>query len=282
MPFAFEVGRLFGIRIRVHALFLAMVALFWLTQSSGEGAIGRLTLLAYLGLLFVFVLIHELGHAVMARRFGVQVIDITLWPLGGMARLSRVPETPHIELLIAAAGPVVNIVLTGLLLAVAALGNVLASTEILDPGRWFAMTDLGVGSVLAFSIGVNLIMGTFNLLPAFPLDGGRVLRALLGARLDFVAATVWAVRLGRVVAILVLVAATATDLLGITELPLLGFFLVAVFVHVAGAQEELQVRIRAEREKEAETLTTPRPAAPPRFSREEYQKLVDRLPGEEP
>ncbi|MEQ8768829.1 MAG: site-2 protease family protein [Planctomycetota bacterium] len=280
MPFAFEVGRLLGIRIRIHALFVALILLIWVTQSTGRGAWSGVVLLVYMTLLFAFVLIHELGHSLMAKRFGVQVVDITLWPLGGMARLRQVPETPKIEMAIAVAGPAVNMVLAAVGLAVAHFGQMLPDQALLDPSTWFALGSLSWHSLLAFCIGVNLVMGTFNLIPAFPLDGGRVLRAVLGWRFDFLRSTILAAQIGRLIATVLFLGAVWLKMLG-TDLPVLGFLLIAVFVHIAGRQEELAVRIRKQRESEQTELSTPRPAEPPRLSREEYQKALDRLPEDE-
>ena len=153
-----QIGSILGITVRLHVLLLLMFAVlvFWLEQPP-----------LVLAILFGCVLLHELGHSLVALAFGLRVIDITLWPLGGMARMSRIPESTRIEGLIAIAGPAVNFVL-----ALAGFG-----AFVLWPG-------LQQSELLAWFIGVNLLMGLFNLLPAFPMDGGRLLRAFLGWRGD--------------------------------------------------------------------------------------------------
>lgn len=206
---SFPIGRLFGITVRVHGLFVVMllaVMLFW----------PKLALA--LPILFGCVLLHELGHSLVAQRFGLKVLDITLWPLGGMARMSTIPEVPRTEALIAVAGPAVNFALV-----------LLALPLLLAPEPFLPLVQ--------FFLAVNLLMGAFNLLPAFPMDGGRLLRAWLGRTRDWVGATERAVRVGRGFAFLMLLA-----------WPLLHFNLVlpliAVFIWFTGSQELMGVRLR--------------------------------------
>jgi Zn-dependent protease len=134
------------------------------------------------------LLLHELGHSLVARRFGIRVLDITLWPLGGMARMSEMPESSRIEGLIAAAGPAVNFVLAAIAVPV-----------------WLMLMTLTGASVVArdltaYFILINLVLGIFNLVPAFPTDGGRILRALIARDTDWLTATRRAVFVGRVFA----------------------------------------------------------------------------------
>jgi Zn-dependent protease len=135
------------------------------------------------------VLLHEFGHALMARRFGIETEDITLYPIGGVARLRRLPRAPGAELLIALAGPAVNFAIVGTLILLGSLGfgQLLSDQEL-----WF------VGQ-LTF---VNLMLGLFNLIPAFPMDGGRVLRALLSGVLGRAQATSIAAGVGRILAVM--------------------------------------------------------------------------------
>src|SRR5262249_4290694 len=152
-----------GIDVFVHPTFLLLLLLpeVW----SG----GALTLLLLVSV-FGCVLLHEFGHALMARRFGIETEDITLYPIGGVARLRRLPRAPRAELWIALAGPAVNFAIVGALTLLSAIG-----LEDL-------VIDAGFGLVAGFVEQlwwVNLILGVFNLIPAFPMDGGRVLRALL-------------------------------------------------------------------------------------------------------
>jgi Zn-dependent protease len=203
-----KIGSILGITLRLHWLLLVMLAapLFW-----GGNPLVFLVL-------FGCVLLHELGHSLAALAFGIRVVDITLWPLGGMARMSQIPESTRIEGLIAVAGPAVNFLL--------------AAAGLLAGGSWAA----------AF-VEVNLWMGCFNLLPAFPMDGGRLLRALLGRKGDWLGATESAVRIGRWFALL-LVVAGATGLPGTWLGPNLALPLVGLFVWISGTQELAAVRER--------------------------------------
>ncbi len=202
-----KIGSILGITLRLHVLLLVLLVILirW-----GESPL-------VFAVLFGCVLLHELGHSLVALAFGIRVVDITLWPLGGMARMSQIPESTRIEALIAIAGPAVNFVL--------ALLGLLASGSFDYPPRdlfqWFSL--------------VNLSMGVFNLLPAFPMDGGRILRALLGWRGDWLGATEHAVWIGRWFAL-------ALFLLGFTGL--LALPLVGLFIWWSGNQELAAVRAR--------------------------------------
>lgn len=211
-----ELGSLYGIRIRASWTFVALLVLLLLTGDSAESV-------ASIALLLASVFLHELGHALVARSFGIQVIDITFWPLGGMARMSEIPERPRVEAWIAGAGPLVN------------LGLALVSL----PFVW-AFERGGAPGLASIFFAINLALGLFNLLPAFPMDGGRLLRAALAVRVDWVAATEYAVRVGRYMAFAVVV-------LGVWFMWPLGLFvmpLVGLFVFFAGASELIQVRLR--------------------------------------
>jgi len=212
-------GRVLGIHIRVHYLFLMMMAAIVLIA----GAPMALTML----LLFGLVLLHELGHSLVAQSFGIRVLDITFWPLGGMARMSEIPEDSRIEGWIAIAGPLVNFALAGLALPFFLLGGGTAAQ---------VFTVQAGASLLGQFILLNLVLGTFNLLPAFPMDGGRVLRAILGRNGDWVGATEKAVRGSRYLALLMLVAGiyTFNCMLAV----------IAFFVWTVGARELFAVRLR--------------------------------------
>lgn len=171
---------------------------------------------------FGMVFLHELGHSRVAQHFGIRVLEITFWPLGGMARMATIPESPRVETAIAIAGPLVNLVLAVL----AAAGVAVAAT-----------LGLQTAAGICFNLVViNMLLGGFNLLPAFPMDGGRVLRAQLGRRFDWVVATERAVRVGRWVALAMAIAAIPL------RNPILPF--IAAFVWFSGAQELMAVRLR--------------------------------------
>ena len=219
-----KIGSVLGITIRVHVLLLVLAAFILL--GSGDWVVQAVQL----GILFGIILLHELAHSVVAMHFGLKVVDITLWPLGGMARMSQMPESSRIEALVAIAGPALNFVLAGIGLPFF-IG--LSAAESPLAGYLF---------VFVFS---NLLLGGFNLLPAFPMDGGRVLRAFLGRGGNWVRGTEQAVAIGRAIAVLL-------ALVGVIFLAVGGWFatqgvllmLVAVFVWWAGAQELLSVRAR--------------------------------------
>ena len=230
---SFKVGRIFGIDVRVHASFLLLMLAVIMFQARQEGG-DVLGSVAYLLVLFVIVLLHELGHSLVARHYGVRVLDITFWPLGGMARLEAMPENPKIELWIALAGPLVNFALAALAAPVAIGGWVLRDDgHVLLQALW---------PPFAIFCGINLMLGIFNLLPAFPMDGGRVLRALIGFGTDWLTATRSAVAIGRGFALLMLFGAFV--LLFISPINAVFLVLIAMFVWYAGAAELWAVRMR--------------------------------------
>jgi Zn-dependent protease len=219
MRLSWKMGQVAGIDVYVHATFVVVFFLF-----PGVFPGGPLSPLNVLLVLSVFgcVLLHELGHALMARRFGVQTRDITLYPIGGVARLERMPRASGAELLIALAGPAVNFAIVAALLPLIAVGGFdLESASII---RLFLLEVLLV----------NLGLGLFNLIPAFPMDGGRVLRALLSGWLGRVQATTVAARVGRVLAVC----------FGVTALFWTGnpvHIALAAFIYLAARAEEAQV-----------------------------------------
>jgi Zn-dependent protease len=224
---SFRIGRLFGIDVFVHVTFL--VLLVWVALSDllrEETALAALTGVGFTVAVFAIIVLHELGHALVARRFGIATRDITLLPIGGIARLERFPEKPRQELLVALAGPAVNVVL-----AVALAAALLASGQSLV----WSETE-GLASFVVRLFWVNLVIAGFNLLPAFPMDGGRVLRALLTLRSDHLSATRTAAAIGRGIAI-------ALGLLGLLTNPLLA--VVALFVWIGAGQEAAGAEIES-------------------------------------
>ncbi len=178
MQWAWRIGRVRGIDIKVHVTFV--LALAWGAFVLGwSGPAGRLYGAFLTLVLFVNVLLHELGHAVAAQRYGIRVEDIILLPIGGVARLHQLPARPRYELVIALAGPAVNLVLAILLLFITVPLLLLPGT--LTPGGslFLAMTEPGIAGVLICAWVTNVSPLVFNLIPAFPMDGRRVLRALL-------------------------------------------------------------------------------------------------------
>src|SRR5436189_276128 len=162
MKASWEIGRVAGIEVYVHATFLILLGWVglshYLQRQRWEDAVGGL---GFILALFAIVVLHELGHALTARRFGIRTRDITLLPIGGVARLERIPDEPKQELLVALAGPAVNVVLAAILLAVLALGS--------GPAPYRAVGQAG-GGFLSQLLWINVSLAAFNLLPAFPMD----------------------------------------------------------------------------------------------------------------
>jgi Zn-dependent protease len=184
--------KVFGIQLAVHASFVLLLAYYGYEGWVESGVPGLLWSVGLIVLFFVCVILHELGHSLTARRYGVRTARILLLPIGGMAELEQIPRKPSAELLITVAGPAVNFVLAALLLPFAWQG-IFSAEEV----ALYSPAGLVIQLCIA-----NLIMGTFNLVPVFPMDGGRILRALLAIQLPYVRATYWAVMVGRVLAVL--------------------------------------------------------------------------------
>jgi len=193
VKWSFQVARIAGIDVRIHATFFLLLAWFGFIYYADGGYAAMFAGLTFIILLFVCVVLHEFGHALAARAYGIRTPDITLLPIGGIARLERMPDKPWQELVVALAGPAVNVVI--------------ALALFLVLGRFFDTDDLGAmaegrGHLLTKLLAINVILVVFNLLPAFPMDGGRVLRALLAMRLKHARATRIAAGVGQVVAVL--------------------------------------------------------------------------------
>lgn len=228
------VARIWGIPIRLHWTFLLVLPLFaYLMGQAYFGAEGSATLTDYAWggalavALFVSVVAHELGHSWIARRYDVPIESITLLPIGGVAQMERIPEDPRQEMRVALAGPVVSIAIGAPIVVVHTLGLVPVVVPKLD--------------TFVFWLGyLNVFLGAFNLLvPAFPMDGGRVLRAGLAQRLGQRRATEIAAKIGRGLAF-------AMGLVGLLTLAGGGWLLllIAFFIYVGASQEESQVRAR--------------------------------------
>ena len=231
MKWSWTIGRVAGIELRIHATFLLLLA--WLalvdyraTGTTAGAALGLLFTLA----LFASVLLHELGHALAGRRVGVPTRDITLLPIGGVARLEYIPEKPRQELGIALAGPAVTLLIVLVLwLALRLAGQpVMVTRDVIARGN--------AGAFFAQLMWLNVTLLVFNLLPAFPMDGGRVLRALLALRTDYLRATELAARVGRVFALLFAI-------VGLFYNPFL--VLIALFIWVSAAAESNALQERS-------------------------------------
>ncbi|OQA44695.1 MAG: putative zinc metalloprotease Rip3 [Chloroflexi bacterium ADurb.Bin325] len=226
-----------GIPIRIHVSFLLIVAwAAWLGwNNQGDWLRGVIFMVSFVVLLFACVVLHELGHSLVAQLFGVKVHDITLWPIGGVARIAGMPEKPYQEFLITAAGPTMNVLLAiglGLLAFVwigpSTLGQFARAPWRLE--RFF--TGMSVQSLVLMLAFNNLLLAVFNLIPAFPMDGGRLLRSLLAVLLPAALATRVAALIGQAIAVVMGLIALLTGQL------FLG--LVALFVFASAWQERQQ------------------------------------------
>jgi Zn-dependent protease/CBS domain-containing protein len=227
---AFKIGRVAGIDVKVHWTFFLLLAFFaFLGYQTSGSLVGALTETVTIVALFFCVLLHEFGHSLVAQRFGLEIHSITLLPLGGVSKLESLPEKPADEVKITLAGPLVNVVLAPILFGVGLLFGAVPRV----PGDLF----MSIGSVgqFFFYLGyLNVVLAVFNLLPAFPLDGGRILRALLASRLGAVRATDISSAVGQLFA----VAFFLVGLLGGNFL----LALVAVFIYFGATGEAQMVR----------------------------------------
>ena len=220
MTWSFRIGKLFGIDVFMHVTFVLLLGFIglshWLQTRELAAAFAGV---GFFVALFACVLLHEFGHALTARKFGIKTRDITLLPIGGVARLERMPEKPMQEFWVALAGPAVNVVIA------AAIYAYLFATSALVPVEQLSVTG---GSFLARLAAINVVLVLFNMLPAFPMDGGRVLRALLATRMEYSRATNIAARLGQGMAFVF-------GFIGLFSNPFL--ILIALFVWIGAVQE---------------------------------------------
>jgi Zn-dependent protease/CBS domain-containing protein len=227
MRWSLHIGSVRGTEIRIHVTFLLF--LVWLGalyyRQGGAEAAWQGTI--FIVLIFLCVLLHELGHVFVARRYGVKTRDVTLWPFGGIASMERMPDKPSQELIVALAGPAVNVVI--------ALTLFLYLGATLDPETLPRVEDPKV-SMAAKVLFANVVLVLFNLIPAFPMDGGRVLRALLAMRLGNARATEVAASIGQGFAVVF-------GVLGILYNPML--IIIAVFIFLAASGEAAQAQLRA-------------------------------------
>ena len=228
MKWSWKIGKLAGIDLRIHATFLLLLG--WVGASHwlrGKSLDAMLAGVGFIVALFGCVLLHELGHALAARRYGIPTRDITLLPIGGVARLERMPEKPGQELWVALAGPAVNVVIAAVLFAWLTLTH-----------GWAPIGQLSVaaGPFLERLWLANLSLVLFNLIPAFPMDGGRVLRALLASRMEYVKATQIAAGVGQALALVF-------GFVGLFTNPMLLF--IALFVWIGASQEASATQMKS-------------------------------------
>lgn len=231
MRWSFRLMKVAGIGLYIHVTFFILLiwigAMYYLPRHNLSDAFYGL---AFVVALFAIIVLHELGHALTARRFGIRTRDITLLPIGGVARLERMPEDPRQELAVALAGPAVNVVLA-LVFCVA----------LVLMGQPLFPVDIGDLSILSTNflrrlLYVNVILAVFNMLPAFPMDGGRVLRAFLAMKMDYVRATHIAANVGQIMAFIF-------GFIGLFTNPFLVF--IALFVWMGAAAESSIVQMKS-------------------------------------
>jgi len=223
---SWSIARIAGIDLRVHGTFLILLG--WLVVSrlaEGVGLAAASEGLLVIASVFAVVVLHELGHALVARRYGIRTLDITLLPIGGVARLERLPTEPRQELFVALAGPAVNVALATLTVAAVATFGAMRSPR---------LVALAGSPLLTGLLWLNVGMAGFNLLPAFPMDGGRVLRAFLAMHTSRARATDLAARIGHWMAL-------GFALLGLLGNPMLVF--IALFVWTEASKEAALVRM---------------------------------------
>jgi Zn-dependent protease len=226
MQWSYRLTRIAGIDVRIHITFLFFLAWIALNSFLVGGADAAVLSVFFMVALFGCVLLHEFGHAVAARIYGIHTPDITLFPIGGVARLDHMPEHPWQEFVVAIAGPAVNVVIAAVLIFI------LGQQAEYDGLNYISDPRVGLLAKLA-SVNISLVL--FNLIPAFPMDGGRVLRALLALRMNYVRATQIAARIGQALAVVF-------GIVGLFGNPMLIF--IAFFIYQGAQQEAAVVQMR--------------------------------------
>lgn len=228
MKGSLKLGRFAGIDVFVHLTFFLLVGWVALIHwQNGRSVSAALVGVVFIVAIFACVVLHEYGHALMARRYGISTRDIILLPVGGVARLEKMPERPIQELWVALAGPAVNVAIA------AALYVWLKLTASWEPFQSLTVTT---GPFLERLMAVNIFMIAFNMIPAFPMDGGRVLRALLAIQMEYGRATRIAASIGRGIAVLF-------GVMGLFYYPLL--ILIALFVWIGAGQEAGMAQLKS-------------------------------------
>jgi len=220
MSWSLPIIRIAGIQLRIHVTFLLLIVWLGLGYYSQGGSAAAISGILVILLLFACVVLHEFGHAFAAKAFGINTPDITLLPIGGVARLERMPEEPIQELIIAAAGPAVNLIIALCLFLT---------------GGSFVYPPTAGSTLIDVLLTINVVLLLFNLLPAFPMDGGRVLRALLATRLSYARATQIAASIGQGCAFVF-------GFFGLFSNPFLLF--IALFVYIGASQEAALAQMR--------------------------------------
>ncbi len=232
MKYSLKIGKAWGIPIELHFTFLLLIlAVFILSllnlltipYYTFYGAFYTFFIVLFL---FIFVFFHELAHSVVARRYGIKVRKIVLYPIGGVSEIEEIPDNPSQEWRMAVAGPLTSLILGSILLGV----SVYLTPQLVP----FILTFSTTGSFLFDLAILNVLLGLFNLIPAFPMDGGRVFRAVLAERMKYSDATRYAVTLGRVLGIIMVIVGFVFNFL---------LILVGLFVYIGASEEGEQTII---------------------------------------
>lgn len=228
MRWTFHIARIAGIDVKVHATFLLLLAFYGFYFHAQGGLPAAIQGVIFISLVFLCVLLHEFGHALAARRYGINTPDITLLPIGGLARLDRMPEKPSEELVVAVAGPLVNVAIAVILFPFVQLAAIM---------RPDVLEHFAPGLIAQLFV-ANCVLVVFNLIPAFPMDGGRILRAFLAMRMDYSKATNIAASIGQTLAFV-----GALGALVWWKNPIL--MLVAIFVFFGAQNEAAYAQMRS-------------------------------------
>jgi Zn-dependent protease/CBS domain-containing protein len=226
MTWSVKIGTFGGTEVRIHVTFALLLAWIWFTHYQVGGTAAAWQGVLYILAVFFCVVLHEFGHVIAARRYGIRTPDITLLPIGGLARLERMPEEPWQEFVIAIAGPLVNVAIAVIIFV--ALGYTVGLNEI-------SQIDNPRADFFARLAGVNVFLVLFNLIPAFPMDGGRVLRAVIAIWQPWSRATQIAATIGQGFAFVL-------GFIGLLYSPMLIF--IAIFVYLAAAAEAQTAQLR--------------------------------------
>lgn len=222
MRYTTKFGTFFGIPVRIHFTFPLILVAFGIEAYVRGGFFEALQAIGLILSVFVCVVLHEFGHSLQVRRYGIEVRDIVLLPIGGMARAERIPENPRQEIIVAISGPLVNFVLATLLFGLAWLLGDSASV---------------LASFVVNLLFINILLGVFNLVPAFPMDGGRILRGILATRMSYARATRYAKNVGQVIAILFVI-------IGFMRSEFIMLPIIAVFIYFGAISEERMVKVK--------------------------------------
>jgi len=226
MKWSISAGRIFGINLRIHLTFFLLLLFVFASAYSERGFNAGVMSALFICAIFACVVIHEVGHSLIARRFGKEAKSITLLPIGGMATVEEMPKKPAQEIAVALIGPMINLVIAGVLYVLVGRETGVSIPIYIESGRAF----------VSGLIGVNIMLAIFNLIPAFPMDGGRVLRAILAIKLNYVRATSLAVSIGQAISVFFIFFGLVSNW---------WLTLIGVFLYLGASSEKQQVILQS-------------------------------------